>query len=223
MTPGPAIVVFVKAPVAGFAKTRLAPALGAGGAAKLAECFILDAARQALSVHPNVVMACAGDRALLEALRITGVEWAAQPDGDLGARLETIVTQVFAQGGGPVLVIGADSPSLPTEYLSQAMDILAAGRADCVLGPAEDGGFYLIGLRQPPSGLFSNIPWSTSETGASMKRNIEHRGLRLHLLPPWYDVDTPDDWDRLVNEVRRDATVRQRAPATAGWVMGTRP
>ncbi|MEO7717359.1 MAG: TIGR04282 family arsenosugar biosynthesis glycosyltransferase [Capsulimonas sp.] len=223
MTSRPTIVVFVKAPAPGFAKTRLIPRLGPEDAAELARCFILDAARQARAVCPNVLMAYAGDFALLDALSIQGVTWTEQPGGDLGERLETIVSQVFASGAAPVVVIGADSPSLPSEYLSQAMQILTDGAIDCVLGPADDGGFYLIGLRQISHGLFSNIAWSTSETGDQMRRNIDACGLRLHMLPLWYDVDMPEDLERLTEEIRSDAAVRERAPATAGRLSPIMP
>jgi rSAM/selenodomain-associated transferase 1 len=218
VTPRPTIVVFVKAPAPGFAKTRLIPKLGPEDSAELARCFILDAACQARAVCPDVLMAYAGDFALLDALSIQGVTWREQPGGDLGERLETIVSQAFASSAGPVVVIGADSPSLPSEYLSQAMQILSDGAIDCVLGPADDGGFYLIGLRQISHGLFSYIAWSTSETGDQMRRNIDACGLRLHMLPLWYDVDMPEDLERLTEEIKSDAIVRERAPATAGWV-----
>src|SRR5205085_8180099 len=145
--------------------------------------------------------------------------WLAQRSGDLGARLERVAAQAFKLGFGPVVLIGADSPTLPPGYITKAINALAAAECDLALGPTDDGGYYLIGLRLPTSGLWQNIAWSTAQAYAQTARNAKHLGLRLLELPRWYDVDTSADLLRLRAEIFSDKAARQRAPATYQWLL----
>jgi glycosyltransferase A (GT-A) superfamily protein (DUF2064 family) len=97
------------------------------------------------------------------------------------------------------VVIGADSPDLPPDLLRAAFDALHPGpdAADVVLGPATDGGYYLIGLRWKEPRLFTDIAWSTPQVLAQTQERADSLGLRVHLLPEWPDIDTPDDLERL--------------------------
>jgi rSAM/selenodomain-associated transferase 1 len=216
----PAGVLMMKAPLAGFVKTRLAPPLKAEEAAALAGCFARDAARCALEAGGEVVIAYApaAGRATLEPLLPSCSHWVEQKGDGLGARLEAVAAEVFRSGFGPVAVAGADSPTLPPSYVSRALAALAAGDADIALGPTEDGGYYLVGLRRPAPGLFRNVEWSTPRAYAQTARNAAALGLRLLELPRWYDVDTPEDLARLRAELFGGEAARVRAPATYEWM-----
>jgi len=214
----PTVVVFAKAPIPGFAKTRLLSNLTPNDAADLAACFAEDVIREACCVCGNVMVAVAGERRALEAVLPGGLIWKEQPAGDLGERLDRVLREAFATNFAPIVVIGTDSPSMPPEYLSLALTILDAGEADCVLGPADDGGYYLIGLRHPVSGLFDDVAWSTPQTYAQTVRNANRLSLRLHVLPAWYDVDTILDLRRLEDEIACDPELRARIPKTSEWL-----
>ncbi|HEV2861929.1 MAG TPA: TIGR04282 family arsenosugar biosynthesis glycosyltransferase [Pyrinomonadaceae bacterium] len=217
----PAVVLMIKAPLAGLVKTRLVPPLSAEEAAALAGCFARDAARCARGVGGEVVIAYApaGGRATLEPLLPSASRWVEQKGEDLGARLEAVAGEVFGDGFGPVVIVGADSPTLPRAYVARAASALADGEADIALGPTEDGGYYLVGTRAPAPGIFQNVEWSMPRAYAQTARNAAARGLRLLELPAWYDVDTPADLARLRAELLADEAARLRAPATCCWVM----
>jgi glycosyltransferase A (GT-A) superfamily protein (DUF2064 family) len=95
------------------------------------------------------------------------------------------------------LLIGCDSPALPTEFLDRAVRLAGDPATDLVLGPSEDGGYYLIGARSPRPELFADIPWSTGQVLEATERRARGLGLRIGWLPPWFDVDTAGDLDRL--------------------------
>jgi glycosyltransferase A (GT-A) superfamily protein (DUF2064 family) len=118
-------------------------------------------------------------------------------------------------------LVGADSPTLPPEFLAPALEALARGRADVALGGTDDGGYYAVGLRAPSRGLFDGVEWSTPRAYAQTARNAARLDLRLFELPRWYDVDTPADLLRLRAEFA-DREARRRAPATYRW-MTSRP
>ena len=203
------IVIFARAPVAGEVKTRLAKALGEDTALALYEAFLDDACQLTAGLGARRVLAVAGDidHASLQRLaKSQRLELAPQGEGDLGARLDRAMTREL--GRGPVVIIGSDAPTLPRAELHRALDALVSH--DVVLGPARDGGYWLIGARVPVPELFSDIPWSTPEV---LPRTLARVGERPHvLLREHYDVDTGEDVQHLQEELARlDVTV---APAT---------
>ncbi len=216
----PVVIVMVKAPRAGLVKTRLGPALAATDAAALAACFVRDVVATALRVVPELLVAYApaDGRALLEPLLPKGLHWVAQQGADLGARLAAAVAHAAALGCAPILVLGADSPTLPDSFIETARAALTDDAADVVLGPTTDGGYYLVGLRQPAPTLFQNIAWSTPHAYEQTAANVARLGLRLLALPAWYDVDTCADLLRLRAEVCADEQARARAPHTYHWL-----
>ena len=187
MAPDFTLSVFAKAPVPGRVKTRLRPALSGGQAARLAAAFVRDTLLKAAQLGPPVTVYYAGDRALLVPLAPPNVRWAEQAGGDLGARMACVPA--------PCLILGADSPHLPLSLLSAAL--AAVPLHDVVLGPAEDGGYFLIGLRAPQPALFDGIAWSTETVLAQTLARADALGLTVHQTPPWYDLDTPADLRRL--------------------------
>jgi hypothetical protein len=216
----PVVILMVKAPRAGQAKTRLAPALSEEDAASLAACFARDALAHARRVVSEVIVAYtpADARPLLAELLSGPLIWQEQEGADLGARLEAIAAHAAALGYGQLLIMGTDSPTLPASFTLMARDALAAGDADIALGPTEDGGYYLVGLRHPTPGIFQNVDWSTPRAYQQTASNAASLNLRLLRLPPWYDVDTPQDFARLQHELNTNAQAQELAPATHHWL-----
>ena len=207
--PSTTVCIFAKAPRAGAVKTRLAATIGAEAAAALARAFLQDALALALRLtSARVVLVLAGDPASLPALP-AGVDLWPQGDGDLGARLERNLRRALAESPR-ALAIGTDSPGLPPAMLEDAVSSLAAH--DAVVGPADDGGFYLLGLRACPRGLLAGLPWSAADTRERTLARLQERALSVDLLAPWFDVDVAADLERL-RGLLRDGVIR--APATA--------
>jgi len=180
-----------KHPSPGAVKTRLVPALGADGACALYSAFVLDLAARLRALPHPVIWAYWPAHAPFSDL-LPGTRCVPQRGADLGQRMAGAIADAFSEGPAPVLVIGADAPHLPVEWIAEAATALEGG-ADVVLGPATDGGYYLIGLRRPAPGLFTGIPWSTPGVLAATRERADALGLRQHLLPPCFDVDGPED------------------------------
>jgi uncharacterized protein len=172
------------------AKTRLSSALDQETRTALAAAFITDKARVlcALMAQTRVVVAPPDDPEVLRPLVGSLVSLRAQQGRDLGERLCNAAAEAFAEGAPWVALVDADTPTLPPAYLSEASAALCAGK-EVVLGPARDGGYYLIGMRSLHRDLFEGIPWSTSTVFADTIAKLGTRSL--HVLPEWYDIDTP--------------------------------
>lgn len=216
----PVIVVMVKAPRPSQVKTRLTPALTPEDAAGLAGAFVQDTAQHARAACPDVLIAYApADGSLtLAPLLSFPVHWIAQQGADLGERLEGAMAAAEALGFGPIIVIGTDSPTLPTSHLEAALSALKTEQADLTLGPTEDGGYYLVGARRRVKGLFENVAWSTPSACADTLANGRRLGLRPALLPAWYDIDTIEDLRRLRQDFKADVSLSTYAPATGEWL-----
>ena len=189
------IAIFAKAPVPGLAKTRLAPALGAQGAAALAERLLNHAVAQAVAAGLGPVTVWATPDVTHPAFtRLQAqhrVRLAVQCDGDLGARMAAAFAAAFAAGAGRVAIIGTDCPGLRDAHLLQAFALLETN--DLVLGPATDGGYYLLGLCQSRPELFRNKAWSTDSVLADTLADAGRLGLRVAFLPTLRDVDNGAD------------------------------
>lgn len=188
------VIVFAKAPLAGQAKTRLAPALGAAGAAVLAERLLGHAVAEAAAAGLGTVELCVTPDTThpaflcLQAQR--GVTLTLQGEGDLGVRMDRALTRAL-QHGPQALLIGTDAPALDAALLRAAAAALAG--ADAVFVPALDGGYALVGLRRPAPALFAGIAWSTSAVMQQTRRQAVAAGLRLAELPAVADIDEPAD------------------------------
>jgi rSAM/selenodomain-associated transferase 1 len=191
-----AIAVLAKAPVPGFAKTRLAPALGAEGAAKMQARLTaraIDTAKAA-AIGPVTLWAAPDDGhpSFQLLATIVGTALARQPDGDLGDRM----LAAMDAAEGPALVIGTDCPALTAHHLRIAADVLRGG-VDVVVFPAEDGGYGLIGSRKPQPALFAGMVWSNSSVMAATRRRLKRLGLSWREPVKLWDVDVPADLERL--------------------------
>ena len=136
-----------------------------------------------------------------------------QRGDDLGERLSGAFEQLFSLGYGQVVAIGADSPTLPSEYIERAFELLARAENDLILGPSADGGYYLIGMKDPHPSLFLGLTMGTEKVLSETLERASQANLRASLLPPWYDVDTPDDIKRLLAELRAAPQVAMHSRA----------
>ena len=189
MQPEGCLCVFAKPPEPGKAKTRLIPAVGREGAAALAEAFLQDTwATANLLPWAKAVIASTGP--LPPSTGLGSAEIWFQGEGDLGARLERILRRGLERFSFAI-ALGADSPGLPPHLLEHAR--IAFREADAVMGPCEDGGFYLLGLRKCPPGLLARIGWSQPDTFAQVFARLRAGGIDVRTLDPWFDVDGPKD------------------------------
>lgn len=214
-----ALVIFARHPRRGRVKTRLVPPLTRDQALALHIACLQSTAALAASLSPRVELQLYLTSNSLDAAgRITRklrlprrLRVRAQGGGDLGARLARAFNRLGADGYDRVVVIGSDSPTLPRRRLQSAFATLNRGEA--VLGPARDGGYYLIGLRLPRAGLsrlFRGIDWGTPRAFRQTRARLQAARLRLHLLPPGEDVDTAADLSRLRRRLRHSRSAHLR-------------
>lgn len=183
--------IFVRTPVAGEVKTRLVPPLSPEGARDLYTAFLGDLfERLGRSGWAPVVFYSGDSPGDLPALMPRPWPLVAQRGETLGERMAAAFGHLLGTPGGRAALIGSDSPDLPLGHLKTAFQKLK--HRDVVLGPATDGGYYLIGLRAPAPALFEGIAWGTAGVFASTVETVGREGLTLSLLPPWYDVDDAD-------------------------------
>jgi len=191
---GTVVIVFARAPQPGRCKTRLIPALGAQRAAALAERMLAHAVRCAVEARRAAVELCvtpdAGHPAFARLAAAHGIRVSSQAGGDLGARMHHALCDALARHRR-ALLMGTDAPALDARVLRDADRALADH--DAVFVPALDGGYALVGLRQPVRALFDGIAWSTPAVMDETRRRARRAGLRWRELAPLADVDEPAD------------------------------
>lgn len=197
MSHGRTLGLFAKLPEPGLVKTRLAASTSPAWAAQVAAAFLADTVELLAHVEARRVLAFAPADAhdFFAAMVGDRFELTPQSDGDLGRRMAMFFAVQLQGGTHAVVLLGTDSPTLPIAHVHQAFDALES--ADVVLGPATDGGYYLIGCAGHVPPIFDDIAWSGPRVLAQTTTRLAEAGLRLALLPPWYDVDTLDDWQML--------------------------
>ncbi len=203
----PAIAVMAKAPEAGKVKTRLVPPLSQEEAAELYRCLLQDKLLQVgqlSEVDPYLAYTPAEARETMLPLAPRTFTMIPQAGSDLGDRLHRLSAILLERGHPAAILIDSDTPTLPTAYLVDAVTRLTDEATELVLGPAEDGGYYLIGLRRPCRALFDGIPWSGPAVLNETLRRASAKGLRVSMLPSWFDVDTPDDLIRLRRDLAKN-------------------
>lgn len=208
-----------KAPFAGEVKTRLVPPLTPREAADLNTCFLRDMAANIESIGETkaitglVVYTPTGSESAFAGVLPDKFELLAQRGAHLGERLCNATDDLLRQGYGAVCLINSDSPTLPRSILVRAIESLAAEGDRVVLGAAEDGGYYLIGLKHVHRNLFNEIAWSTSDVLASTTQRAAEIGLAVDLLPTWYDVDDAQTLNQLCEELFAEAGLSEAYPA----------
>lgn len=243
------LMMVAKQPVPGRCKTRLCPPLQPAEAAELYQAFLTDLMQRlahlagagptagcmagptgglagGIAGGLSGGLACGvaytpeSDPAYFQQHAPAVLEHMVQQGGDFGERLDSIARRCLERGDEQVVIMSSDSPNLPSDLLLSAFDRLRT--ADVVLGPAEDGGYYLIGLRAYTPQVFQNITWSTEVVLAQTLERAHAAGLVTALLPPWYDVDTVADLHRLAEDVLSDSGAKANpatAAALARWVV----
>ena len=215
--------LFAKWPSPGAVKTRLSAGGDPAWGARVAHAFLLDAMQRFAFVDAHRVLAFtpAEREADFAAVAAGRFDLAPQVDGDLGQRLSAFVQQRVDAGTQAVVLVGTDSPTMPVEYVERAF--VELDHADVVLGPAMDGGYYLIGCRPVRPPLFEAVRWSTGRVLADTIASIGDPHWRLSLLPAWYDVDTCDDWIMLCGHLAamRRAGIDPGAPHIEALVQRT--
>jgi len=238
-----AMAVMAKAPQAGRSKTRLVPPLSAAQAADLSAAFLRDItenvlqASRSMPIAGSIAYAPAGGADMFDGVIADGTALyladghlpgdAPMPPGvaGFGRCLFHAARHLFGLGYGAAVLLNSDSPTLPTAFLVGAARYLAAPGERAVLGPAADGGYYLIGLKTLQGHLFTDIDWSTESVAAQTRARAREIGLELVELPEWYDVDDAASLQRLALELTQpgDDPLPYAAPATAAWMRRWSP
>ena len=203
----PCLCVFVKAPVPGRVKSRLARELGAGAALEAYRILVERELEAITQVDFPVELWVSGDPEnplVTDWSRRYALPVRRQPPGDLGQKMHAAIAGC-CDAGRPGIVIGSDLPAVDADYVNQAASLLA--ERDLVLGPAEDGGYALIGSKTPLATLFAGIDWGTGRVCRQTREKIDRLGLSSAELPVTWDVDTLADWRRFI---------RHQLPVPAG-------
>ena len=198
-----AFIVVGKAPEPGRTKTRLVPPLTAEGAAELYRGFLLDSVQLGLELgwERTTVVHALGAAPTLRSLLPSDACLLEQEGSGLGDALAYAFQHHFADGFDSVVLIGSDSPTLPSEPVIEACEAIEHTH-DLAIGPSADGGYYLIGMRQPHLGVFQDVEWSTPRVYAETVAKTQALGLRVKTLREWYDIDEPADLEHLERELR---------------------
>ena len=224
-----ALAVMTKAPRAGRVKTRLVPPLTPDEAATLNACFLRDTAS---AISAAIVSGKESGKEARGVAVYTPVGWedayidilpaefdlVPQRGESFGERLSCAAEDLFHCGFDAVCLIDSDSPTVPAATFAHAMAILRSSRERIVLGPSDDGGYYLIGLKRPHREMFERIDWSTERVLEQTKARAKEIGLEVKLLPPFYDVDDPTTLRHLCNELLGENSSDAAAPETAKFL-----
>ncbi len=214
------LLIFAKQPRAGETKTRLCPPLTATEAADIYAAMLQDVLNLTAKMADLERWLCysPADSSALAYFSALAPELHCLPQNgaDLGERMYSAFTAAFAAGATRVVIIGTDSPDLPTTFIDQAFAQLESATGEIIFGPSGDGGYYLLGARKVWPELFSNIPWSTAEVLTASLRNASAAGCSTTLLPEWGDIDT-------IHDLRRLATSPgESAPLTRQFIANLR-
>ena len=199
-----------KVPAPGRVKTRLQPVLTPEQSASFAHAMLEDAIVKSDSIDAALIVAFAPSDEQDYFRRFESYDFTlfAQFGETLGDRICSAFEFAFSEGLDSVVMIGTDSPTFPATLLNNAFSELE--KADAVLGPTEDGGYYLIGLNSVQDSFFAGVEWSSANTFRQTDSNLKNAGLVVSYLAPWYDVDEPVDLIRL----RNDSFSETNSPAT---------
>lgn len=214
-----AVVIMTKAPRPGAVKTRLTPPLTPDEAVTLNYCFLCDIANMIAKLGSRIQgIGCFTPANAADAFRnVFPANFLLLPqrEGSLSERLIHVVDHLLARGFAAVCLMGSDSPTLPGSVLAEAVAILARPKETIVIGPTEDGGYYLIGLKKSHPELFEGIDWSTDRVGVQTLNRAILLGLPIHLLPKHYDVDDAAGLTRLCRDLLSPSQIQAEVHATA--------
>jgi rSAM/selenodomain-associated transferase 1 len=221
---GAAIGIICKAPLPGRSKTRLATAVGTDAASQLSACFLrdvaaaIDAVPESLGRRGYGVYAPAGTEQVMRELLPSSFGLLLQAGNDLGHVLFGSTRALLGAGHDCVLLVNGDSPTLPSHFLAQAIEALRQPGDRMVLGPASDGGYYLIGLKYPHRRLFTEIAWGTNTVACATCERADEIELATTLLPEWYDIDDVET----LRWLREELAGRSQRFRAGGFAPATR-
>ncbi len=224
-----ALGIMTKAPQAGKVKTRLSPPLTPDEAAEINKCFLRDMAGsisracQQAPARGVGVYTPLGSEAVYENILSPDFVLISQRGRDFGERLYFAAKDLFAVGFESVCLINSDSPTVPSSSFAEAANVLARPGDRVVLGPSEDGGYYLIGLKQAHGRFFEDIAWSTERVFEQTVQRAGEMGIAVHELPPGFDVDDEATLRKLCRELLQDESAAAAvAPNTRAFLMKMR-
>jgi uncharacterized protein len=216
------LVIFARAPIPGKVKTRLMPIYSAEEACAIHLALlgdVLEGALRAVGGRAAVTLAWSepADAAAALGDLPAGVRVATQSGGDLGERMALAIQSEIRAGRKRVVILGSDAPTLPGDHIAAAFAALR--KAEVVIGPSRDGGYYLIGMSRLHLPLFKNLRWGTGEVLGATRARLKKAGTSFVELGPWHDVDTPEDlgglWKELLHmKDRRGAAIPARTYRT---------
>ncbi len=213
------IVVFGRVPVPGRVKTRLAEALGPGAATEIYRVLLDHVLAEARATELPVTLALAEPSRVDNWHVPAGVRIEHQATGDLGKRMRSAFSGRFAAGAAAVVLVGSDVPAISADYMLQA--VAALTRVPVVLGPAADGGYWLMGQRAPELDLFSDVPWSSPDTLSATRARLSALGASHEELPVLRDLDTVADLHAILADSRLRGDLRTRLEHAAGRHAGS--
>jgi len=210
---GRVVVIMAKAPIAGQAKTRLIPLLGAEQAAVMYHQMLLDTIElvaTSLNGTGAISLVCptVADQTALHAIVSPAISVVADEQGSLMRGLDYGLRHHLDMGYEHVVMLNGDGPTLPKEYVRAAFEALRS--SDVVLGPTKDGGYYLIGANEPQSALFNWEHFDSATVCVQTRERAEGLGRRVTLLPAWYDIDIEEDIQQLADDLRSEANLAPR-------------
>jgi hypothetical protein len=193
--------IFAKYWEPGKVKTRLAAALGRESASQIYHHFVSTLVARFRGYGDSRVLCFTPPEQANAFSELAGADWLAKPQtlGDLGSRMASFFGDCFHNGAERAVLIGSDSPTMPAAYIESAFRLLR--QTDIVLGPTDDGGYYLIGAARETAGIFEGIDWSTERVWEQTVVRLRELGMSYESLPPWYDVDELRDLERLRDEL----------------------
>ena len=197
------LIIFAKSPTPGKVKTRLTPFITPTEAAELYKAFIADIifnAHKLKCERITVAFTPSNAEATFHGICGHSVNYLPQKGDNRGERMQNAFKHSFHQGSTRTVIIGTDSPTLPLSYIQNAFDVLK--EVPVTIGPTFDGGYYLIGLSEQSDAIFDGIDWSTSKVFGQTLTRIQTINKQLYVLPPWYDVDTPDNLEFLRSHIQ---------------------
>ncbi len=207
------VILFARTPLPGQVKTRLARHIGAESTLALYSCFLTDMLEKILhaGLVPRICYFPPESRSEMERLLGSRFDYFPQTGPDLGEKMLNAFADTFSAGFQKAILVGSDFPDLPDHFLAEAADRL--DDHDCVIGPAADGGYYLIGFKQNTfyPAVFTGIPWSTDTVYARTRGILEKAGKKIHALGVWQDID---DWPDLAGFIENQTRGGADAPQT---------
>jgi rSAM/selenodomain-associated transferase 1 len=210
-----ALAVMAKAPVAGQVKTRLMPLFTSEEAAELSRSLLVDQLNHlqtfdGADFYLAFAPVCAQE--LMAQITPPGFHLFPQQGDDLGARMAAAFQTLFDLGHKRIVLIGGDLAPVPLRFFAEAYVFLESFEKRVALGPSRDGGYYLVGCNQPVPEIFQDMSWSHSEVLAQTLKRLASLEINFHLLPTWFDIDTPDDLRHLCSML--DPTLEKAMPNT---------